>query len=251
MCKEIEFGRCKLLAEELIDSVQLFKFDQCPNVEKVILNVAFDLEELAPICRQKIATVKQLSFDPKLEINCFEMDHVSSLILHGSNFNFCNTLKFIGKFAKNLHYLDIELEPWSEEVFENGFTPMFQGLSDSLKTVNLDMDIRISEYDLSCELLKTLSKNCTKLINLRFHLRFNQSRPLPTVENCFNSLKKLIVPELKFVDALISDNNCLTKLFIEQATMEELRNFDLTTLGQKLKMLKKCYINIRPGRYTG
>ena len=74
---------------------------------------------------------------------------------------------------------------------------------------------------------------------------------MPTVENCFNSLKKLIVPELKFVDALISDNNCLTKLFIEQATMEELRNFDLTTLGQKLKMLKKCYINIRPGRYTG
>ena len=46
VCKEIEFGRCKLLAEELIDSVQLFKFDQCPNLEKVILNVAFDLEEL-------------------------------------------------------------------------------------------------------------------------------------------------------------------------------------------------------------
>ena len=127
----------------------------------------------------------------------------------------------------------------------------FKGLSDTLETVNLDMDIRISDYDLSCELLKTLSKHCIKLVNLRFHLRFNHSRPLPIVKNCFKSLKKLIVPELKFVDALISDDNCLTKLLIEQATMEELRNFDLTTLGQKLKMLKKCFINVRPGRYTG
>ena len=113
------------------------------------------------------------------------------------------------------------------------------------------MDIRISDYDLSCELLKTLSENCSKLANLRFNLRFNHSRPLPIVKNCFKQLKMLIVPELKFIDALISDTNSLTKLFIEQATMDELRNFDLSTIGMKFKKLKKCYINVRPGRYTG
>ena len=68
VCETIEFGRSKLLAVDLIDSIQSFKFDQCPNLEKIILNVAFDLKELAPNCRQKIATVKQLTFDPKTKI---------------------------------------------------------------------------------------------------------------------------------------------------------------------------------------
>ena len=71
------------------------------------------------------------------------------------------------------------------------------------------------------------------------------------MKNYFKQLKTLIVLELKFIDALISDTNSLTKLFIEQATMDELRNFDLSTIGKKFKKLKKCYINVRPGRYTG
>ena len=252
MLKTLEFGGCtNISASQTTDSIKKFNFDQCPPLEKVVLNVDFDLEEISPNCRRKIATVKQLTFDPKMKIESIDMKNITFLILHGSNFDFCNTLKFIGETAKNLNCLDIELEPWSEEVFEKGFTPMFQGLSDSLQTVNLDMDIRISDYDLSCELLKTLSENCSKLANLRFNLRFNHSRPLPIVKNCFKQLKMLIVPELKFIDALISDTNSLTKLFIEQATMDELRNFDLSTIGKKFKKLKKCYINVRPGRYTG
>jgi hypothetical protein len=56
---------------------------------------------------------------------------------------FCETMKFVGKYAENLYWLQISIHEnhdWSRDVLENGFFPMIQNISHQLTKVTLDLE---------------------------------------------------------------------------------------------------------------
>ena len=67
----------------------------------------------------------------------------------------------------------------------------------------------------------------------------NPYSPSPIVFNCFKNLKELIVPKLCFINAMIGDINSLTHLFVENASLQEFKDFDFANIGEKLKKLRK------------
>jgi hypothetical protein len=243
---------------EEMKSLKLVKFDQaCQKLEKMILlDVNCDLTEISHIYDPKVGEIKELSFTPKLGIEPLSIEHVTSMSIRYPGPEMIYdvpdlTLKLIGKNAKNLKNLTIIMKPlcWLPDTLRMGITPMFRGLSASLKSVCLDFVVNDYTREMKCELLDALAYNCVHLESLQFKDR-NPYSPSPIVFNCFKNLKELIVPKLCFINALIGDANSLTKLFVDNASLQEFKDFDFKRIGEKLAKLRKFDVKVVPGNTT-
>ena len=243
---------------EEMKSLKLVKFDQaCQKLEKIILlDVNCDLTEISPIYDPKVGEIKELSFNPKLGIEPLSIEHVTSMSIRYPGPEMIYdvpdlTLKLIGKNAKNLKNLAIIMKPqcWLPDTIRMGLAPMFRGLKDSLKSVCLDFVVNDYTRDMKCELIEALAHNCVNLESLQIK-DHNPYSPSPIVFNCFKNLKELIVPKLCFINSMIGDINSLTHLFVENASLQEFKDFDFANIGEKLKKLRKFDVKVVPGNTT-
>ena len=197
--------------------------------------------------------MKELSFTPKLGIEPLSIENVTSMSIKyprpDSDDVPDSTLALIGENAKNLKNLTIIMIYWPQDTIRMGLIPMFRGLKDSLKSVCLDFVVNDYTRDMKCEIIEALAHNCVNLENLQIK-DHNPYSPSPIVFNCFKNLKKLIVPKLCFINALIGDINSLTHLFVDNASLQEFKHFDFERIGEKLTKLRTFDVKVVPGNTT-
>ena len=102
-----------------MDSMNKLNFPRnCPNLEKVILCAKFDWVELSTVktnfkITEGILTVCQLVFNPRVDINSFNIEHLKKLMVHLLAYkkfkdeNGKGSMKKIGEAAKNVDCLSV------------------------------------------------------------------------------------------------------------------------------------------------
>ena len=265
--KTLEFGGSpseyeqysRQAAEKEMKILKSINFKQCETLEKLVVSVKFDIEYFLEKYHS-LATVKSLTFNPKGETKLIEIDqieHVSRLdlsfkinTLDLDKDMICQGLHLIGEKAKCLNTLSIymlgvpnvDLDPARDlDFLKNCFCSMFKGLNDSLETIifcdkndnnNLDFDI-----------LKCLSEqnfeNLTKIVVMT-----NYNISICPKVGFFPNLKVLTVLKLCYIDGFDQNYNTITHLSVEKASMAKLKEYDLRTMVQNFKKLKKCYFNV-------
>ena len=101
-----------------MDSMKKLNFRNCPNLEKVILSVKFDWVELSTVTKnvkitEGIVTVCQLVFNPRVDINSFNIEHLKKLMVNllaywkFTHENGTGSIRKIGEAAKNLDCLSV------------------------------------------------------------------------------------------------------------------------------------------------
>jgi hypothetical protein len=204
--------------------------------------------------------VEKLSFSPKVETKSFEIEkieHVSKLVLsfkinrlESNKDIICQGLQLIGEKAKCLNTLSIymlgipnhNLDMAGDlDFLKNGFCSMFKGLNDSLETI-IFCD-KNDNYNLDFDILKSLSEqtleNLTKIVVMT-----NYNISICPKVGCFQNLKVLSVLKLCYIDGFDQNYNTITHLCVEKASMAKLKEYDLRTMVQNFKKLKKCYFNV-------
>ena len=246
-------------AEKEMKILKLINFKQCETLEKLVVSVKFDIEYFWEKYHS-LATVKELTFNPKGETKLIEIDqieHVSRLDLSFKintldlNKNIiCQGLQLIGEKAKCLNTLgiymlgvpnvDLDMEG-DLEFLKNGFCSMFKGLNDSLETI-IFCD-KNDNYNLDFDILKCLSEqnfeNLTKIVVMT-----NYNISICPKVGFFPNLKVLTVLKLCYIDGFDQNYNTITHLSVEKVSMAKLKEFDLRTMVQNFKKLEKCYFNV-------
>ena len=204
-------------AEEAMDIVKSINFKQCETLEKVIFSVKFDLSIGHSNNREYfykkyhcLATVEQLTFNPKVKIKLFEIEHVSRLVLSFKNCRLesnkdiiCQGLQLIGEKAKCLKNLTINIDKWVPNVhnldmagdldfLKNGFCSVFKGLNDSLETIIFrDKNDNYKIYNF--EIFKCLrEQNFKNLINTVVMTKCNTEIQLQLFQNRIFSKPKSV-----------------------------------------------------------
>ena len=255
---EYELYSCQA-AEKEMNILKSINFKQCETLEKVVVSVKFDLEYFWEKYHS-LATVKILTFNPKVETKSIEMDqieHVSRLDLsfkinrlESNKDIICQGLQLIGEKAKCLNTLSIlmlgvpnhNLDMAGDlDFLKNGFCSMFKGLTDSLKTI-IFCD-KNDNYNLDFDILKCLSEqnfeNLTKIVVMT-----NYNISICPKVGLFQNLKVLTVLKLCYIDGFDQNYNTITHLCVDKASMAKLKEYDLRTMVQNFKKLEKCYFYV-------
>lgn len=101
-----------------MDSMKKLNFRNCPNLEKVILSVKFDWVELSTVTKnvkitEGIVTVCQLVFNPRVDINSFNIEHLKKVMIHLRAYrkfkdeHGSGNLKKIGEAAQNMDCISV------------------------------------------------------------------------------------------------------------------------------------------------
>jgi hypothetical protein len=180
-----------------------------------------------------IATVEKLTFNPKVEMKSIGIEHISKLVLKMS------------KLSKEFNYFHFNADLRRDMDFLiSDFCSMFKGLNDSLETISFTKTERdASNYKLVFAILKLLSEQCKNLSKIVLDFVYNFSS-YPSL-GCFQNLKELTVPELCYIDLFDQNYDTITDLCVEKVDIADLTNYDLRTLCQNFKKLKKCYFNVK------
>ena len=123
----------------------------------------------------------------------------------------------------------------------SGFRSMFEGLNDSLETIHFMTSE--DSHNLLVDILKLLSEHCKNLTKIVADSAFKISK-FPSI-GCFQNLKQLTVPKLCYIDGFVQSCDTVTDIYVEKDVMANLKNYDLGTMCQKFKKLKRCYLNVR------
>ena len=209
--KTLEFGIPTLsrdkpfTAKEAKDLHKFLYFEQCPTLEKVISSVSCYLTELLPYLHVPVGVVKKLTFNPRIDIESFKIEHVSSLTL----------------------VLDVNLSTGNS----------FEAKAKMKSLLKLIADNACNLSDLSI----SISKNYLKLEG-SLGLLTNSFSNL--FKKLYTSLQivKLTVPKLNQIDYISHDCKTTLELCVEHVTLRELRKFDFSSMCLQFQNLTKCYI---------
>ena len=237
--KTLEFGSLSknqdkpnsVCNRHVMDIVKSINFKKCETLEKVMFRVNFDRYFWDE--HHGIATVEKLTFNPKVEMKSFGIEHISKLVLKMS------------KLSKEFNYFHFNSDLRRDMDFLiSDFCSMFKGLNDSLETISFTKTERdASNYKLVFAILKLLSEQCKNLSKIVLDFVYNFSA-YPSL-GCFQNLKELTVPELCYIDLFDQNYDTITNLCVEKVDIADLTNYDLRTLCQNFKKLKKCYFNVK------
>jgi len=218
--KSLEFGNSCLFiskpitAQKVTDLHEISDFKQYSCLEKVISNVSCYIIELFPNVPKKEYPnnlpiyVKRLSFNPRIDIECFGIEHT----------------------------LDINLE-----LDTNLSTGIHQPEEKSKVQSQLELIA-----DSACELTNLsiyISKNYFKLEGIQEILTNSFSYLFLKLKSTLQVVH-LTLPSLSQIDFILRDCKTAVNLFVEHVTLRELRKFDFSLMCQQLKYLRKCYIYV-------
>jgi len=242
--KTLEFGSLSKNQDKLnsvcnrhaMDIVKSINFKQCETLEKVMFRVNFDRYFWDE--HHGIATVEKLTFNPKVELKSFGIEHISKLVLNMSKLS-----KGFNYFQLVRTHSDVDLRG-DMDLLISDFCSMFKGLNDSLETISFTKnEVDGSNYKLFFAILKLLSEQCKNLSKIVLDSVFNLSA-YPSL-GCFQNLKELTVPELCYIDLFDQNYDTITDLYVEKVDNADLTNYDLRTMCQNFKKLTKCYFNVK------
>ena len=165
--------------EKLVQhTTKLAKSNDCPPLEEVVVNVSYGLGIFFPQFLG-VGTIQEFTFDPKDDIKSLQVEQITKLYIRLNNGRYgeiaqseiSSSLKLIGDTACNLE--DINITAMYEEYedqeliyfFRDSFCLMLQQLTNSLKSVKLQVNIF---DDLKRFNLPKLCEECKKLRN--FHV---------------------------------------------------------------------------------
>ena len=156
--------------EKLVQrTTKLAKSNDCPPLEKVVVNVSYGLGIFFPQFLGVI-TIQEFTFDPKDDIKSLQVEQITKLHIKLDNGRYeeikqseiSSSLKLIGDTACNLKDINITAmyeEPGLIDCFRDSFCLMLQKLTDSLQSVKLQVNID----DLKRFNLLKLCEECKKL----------------------------------------------------------------------------------------
>ena len=266
--KSLELRSFPHFDEQEQESMRLVKsinFKRCEGLEQVQFNVNFNLIEFWQNYHTFV-TITKFIFNPQVEMNSFGLEHASSMDLRLYDLNkdkVCQGLQLIGEKAKCLQNLSIFIgEKYSGEnmrgeidfLIKNGFSSMFKGLNCTLEYIYFRNSTE-DNYDLDYDLLNLLSEQCKNLTEIIVDSDINFYR-FPSSIGRFQYLKKLTVPKLCYIESFAQNYNTITYLCVDKIDMVKLKKYDLRSMCQNLKELKKCCFQVRvnavnnPGHYA-
>jgi len=158
--------------EKLVQrTTKLAKSNDCPPLEKVVVNVSYGLGIFFPQFLGVI-TIQEFTFDPKDDIKSLQVEQITKLHIKLDNGRYeeikqseiSSSLKLIGDTACNLKDINITAmyeEPELIDCFRDSFCLMLQKLTDSLQSVKLQVNID----DLKRFNLLKLCEECKKIRN--------------------------------------------------------------------------------------
>ena len=219
--KTLEFGGLPAANIQTTSSYlsKLVYFNDIPTLEKVVISVYCTITGIFlkfPILPLKI--IKELTFDPKIDVESVGIEHVSRLKLlvdpmywsskntghhaiQEKTWETAQNLKLLGENPHNLKNISItsrnvgcvHLDSW--QVLKNSFEQLFKVLDDRLQSVHL------------------------------------------------------IAGDIRCIDPLFSDSTPITEIWIEKLFISEIDgsgavNYQLPGLFQKFKKLRKCRVDL-------
>ena len=158
--------------EKLVQrTTELAKSNDCPPLEKVVVNVLYGLGIFFPEF-PGVGTIQEFTFHPKDDIKSLQVEQITKLHLRLNNGRYeeikrseiSSSLKLIGDTACNIKDINITAmyeEPELIDCFRDAFCLMLQQLTDSLQSVKLQLNID----DLKRFNLLKLCEECKKLRN--------------------------------------------------------------------------------------
>lgn len=246
---EVKRGRIPFSASEAMDTVKSIKFELCPTLESVIIDVEFLLRELSKNIELKdIGIVKRLNFNPRANQTMFGMEHVLSLFvtLRDSQMaDILKTLDFIGQNAKCLRHLEVTNSDQRSnmKILKVKFENMFKGMADTLKTLKLYNYNHFDGSVFETTILNALNANCDKLENLTVQ-GVGYASGLPELDCKFKSLRSLTIPTFLHIDCFLNTCEKLNELCVEKAVAIELKNFDVPSIKKRFKNIRKIQIYV-------
>ena len=268
-----------------LDAMKAIDFKNCPSLEKVTIDVEFELAELSQEIMEEIGTVLALTFNPKLDIDLFKLEHLDELEIEmmsqGSDDIERNLkiMKMIGEEAKNIRSLIVGGESfYYPQFFETGF----KNFGASLKVLTLqngcfDHCDDVEFYDNQATLydrhlyetnfinsvgtfFKSLMENCPNLIKLNLGSQGDGDIVHFSYKNLFSMagfemVKELNVDFTDFTEAdghfswflgLINDCNNIETLRLNGPEIApECLSGSMKAMIEKFKNLKKCEISFQ------
>jgi len=260
-----------------LDYMKEKDFKKCPSLEKVTFGVYFELAELSQEIMKEIGTVLALTFNPKLDIDLFKLEHLDELEIEmmsqGSDDIERNLkiMKMIGEDAKNIRWLIVGGESfYYPQFFETGF----KNFGASLKVLTLqngcfDHCYDDEFYDNNDNFInnvgtffKSLMENCPNLIKLNLGSHFDRAGDVHFIyKNLFSMAGFEIIKELNvdFTDfsypgdslfewflGLINDCNNIETLTLNGPEIPPAcLSGAMKTIKEKFKNLKKCEIRFQ------
>ena len=204
-----------------MDLRKQINFKECPSLEKVVFPVHFDLADFTDLtedsslsCHRHVGKVHKISFNPKVEKHTFGIENIHSMSIELSGIafedftveNFCDTLKFVAKLAKNIEDLKVDSkwfrhEALQEEKIENAFQNLLKMLRNSLKSVTVPSG---GHMMIPQHFLRPLSENCSNMNSLTLfsehaHLFIESSSA------CYKTFQEFKVPNFICISCLSYD----------------------------------------------
>ena len=214
--KTLEFGGLPAANIQTTSSYlsKLVYFNDIPTLEKVVISVYCTITGIFPkftIFPLKI--IKELTFDPKIDVESVGIEHVSRLKLLVDPMYWC---------SKNTEHRAIQEQTWETAQNLNllGETP------HNLKNISItSRNVGCVHLD-SWQVLKNSFEQLFKVLDDR----------LQSVH--------LIAGDIRCIDPLFSDSTPITEIWIEKLLISETRRYQLTGLFQKFKKLRKCRVDL-------
>jgi hypothetical protein len=205
---------------------KLVDFKACPTLEKVVISVSCTMIDIFPdYPNLPVGIIEELTFDPKIDIESFRIEHVSKLKI---------SVDLMEWFSKRIPGND------------NSGVPEYANI-----TVQILKLLGETPHNLKDITLVSRNVGLTHL-NYSRQLKNSFEQMFKVLEDRLQTVY-LIAGHISCIDPLLSDSTPITEIWIETTSMYEIgrsyrRPFQLeeklTGLFQRFKKLRKCRIDL-------
>ena len=201
---------------------KLVDFKACPTLEKVVISVSCTMIDIFPdYPNLPVGIIEELTFDPKIDIESFRIEHVSKLKI---------SVDLMEWFSKRIPGND------------NSGIPEYTNI-----TVQILKLLGETPHNLKDISLVSRNVGMTHLKRSR-QLKNSFEQMFKVLEDRLQSVY-LIAGHISCINPLLSDSTPITEIWIETTSMYEIRRSyrleeKLTGLFQRFKKLRKCIIDL-------
>ena len=205
---------------------KLVDFKACPTLEKVVISVSCTMIDIFPdYPNLPVGIIKELTFDPKIDIEYFRIEHVSKL------------------------KISVDLMEWySKSISGNNNSGIQECANDTAQILKL-----LGETPHNLKDISLVSRNFgMRRMNILRQLKNSFGQMFEVLEDRLQSVY-LIAGRLSCIDPLLSDSTPITEIWIETTSMYDIRRSytspihleeKITELFQRFKKLRKCRIDL-------
>ena len=205
---------------------KLVDFKVCPTLEKVVISVSCTMIEIFPdYPNLPLGIIEELTFDPKIDIEYFRIEHVSKL------------------------KISVDLTEWfSKSISGNNNSGIQEFANDTAQILQL-----LGETPHNLKDISLVTRNFgMRRMNILRQLKNSFGQMFEVLEDRLQSVY-LIARHISCIGFLLSDSTPITEIWIETTSMCDIRRSytspihleeKITELFQRFKKLRKCRIDL-------